>query len=56
MLMEVHTPSRDTGIVTRDLRRGWVPSMPKAEFESLLRENYGENVDGQRIEDGIRGI
>jgi alkylhydroperoxidase/carboxymuconolactone decarboxylase family protein YurZ len=31
-------------------------TVPKSGFVNLLREEYGENVDGQRIEDGIRGI
>jgi hypothetical protein len=28
----------------------------KSGLGNLLREKYGENVNGQRIEDGIRGI
>jgi alkylhydroperoxidase/carboxymuconolactone decarboxylase family protein YurZ len=31
-------------------------TVPKSGLGNLLREKYGENVDGQRIEDGIRGI
>ncbi len=31
-------------------------TVPKSGFEIGLREKYGESIDGQRIEDGIRGI
>ena len=31
-------------------------TMPKSGFEIRLREKYGESVNGQRIENGIRGI
>lgn len=31
-------------------------TVPKPGFEIRLREKYGESVNGQRIEDGIRGI
>jgi alkylhydroperoxidase/carboxymuconolactone decarboxylase family protein YurZ len=31
-------------------------TVPKSRFEIPLREKYGESVNGQRIEDGIRGI
>jgi alkylhydroperoxidase/carboxymuconolactone decarboxylase family protein YurZ len=31
-------------------------TVPKSGLGNLLREKYGENVNGQRIEDGIRGI
>jgi len=31
-------------------------TVPKSQFQILLREKYGEDVNGQRVEDGIRGL